>query len=109
MDINVLQAKTSGMLEKELAAALIAYNLVRHLIYRAAQKGDFPPKKISFANTLCLITQFCLTGKDVSSITGLRAEIEKLLTKILNHTIPKHKPNRHYPRKTKKGKYQKYA
>jgi hypothetical protein len=66
-----------------------------------------PQKKISFTNALRLITQFCLTGKDVSSITGLRAEIEKLLTKILKH--PKHKPDRHYPRKTKKGKYQKYA
>jgi hypothetical protein len=48
MDINVLRAKTSDMLEKELAAALIAYNLVRHLIYRAAQKGDFPSKKNIF-------------------------------------------------------------
>ncbi|MDR0683081.1 MAG: hypothetical protein LBG15_14710, partial [Dysgonamonadaceae bacterium] len=39
MDINVLRSKTSGMLEKELVAALIAYNLVRQLIYKAAQKG----------------------------------------------------------------------
>ncbi|MDR2361306.1 MAG: transposase, partial [Prevotellaceae bacterium] len=109
MDINVLQAKTSDMLEKEFSTSLIAYNLVQHLIYRAAQKSDFPPKKISFANALRLITQFCLTGKNVSSITGLLAEIEKLLTKILKHPIPKHKPNRHYLRKTKKGKYQKYA
>jgi hypothetical protein len=72
--------------------------------FRTASHG-----KISFANALRLITPCCLTGKAGYSITGLRAEIEKLLTKILKHLIPKHKSNRHYPRKSKKGKYQKYV
>jgi hypothetical protein len=48
MNLNVLRAKTPDMMEKELVAALIAYNLVRHLIQRAARKGGFPPQEDIF-------------------------------------------------------------
>ncbi|MDR0348423.1 MAG: hypothetical protein LBH90_02880 [Tannerella sp.] len=72
------------MTEKELAAVRIAYNLVRHLIYRDAERAiSLPlPKKISFTNALRLITRFCLTKEVGSSIIGLRTEIEKLGSKI---------------------------
>ena len=74
---------------------------------------DFPQgaqrPKISFTNALQLIALFCLTKRGEFSINGLRVEIEKLKIKIIKHIIPKHKKRRHYTRKTKKGKYQKYA
>jgi hypothetical protein len=68
----------------------------------------FPPKEISFTNALRLVALFCLIKRDEYSTSGLRAEIEKLKSKIIKHIIPKHKISRHYTRKTKNGKYQKY-
>lgn len=48
MHLNVLRAKTDDMIHKELAASLIAYNLVRKLISSAVDSTDFSPKKDLF-------------------------------------------------------------
>ena len=45
MDINVLRSKSREMLFKELLIALTAYNLVRKIIAKAAEKGGFSPQK----------------------------------------------------------------
>jgi IS4 transposase len=44
MDINVLRSKSCRMLKKELGIALTAYNMVRKIIARAADKAAFPPE-----------------------------------------------------------------
>ena len=48
MDINVLRSKSRDMMLKELYIALIAYNMVRHLIAKTADAVGFPPKKDIF-------------------------------------------------------------
>jgi hypothetical protein len=44
MDINVLRSKSCRMLKKELGIALTAYNMVRKIIARAADKAAFSPE-----------------------------------------------------------------
>lgn len=44
MHINVLRSKTKDMIEKELAAALIAYNLLKKIIFNSTQKSAFSPQ-----------------------------------------------------------------
>ena len=48
MDVNVLRSKSKDMLFKELLIALTAYNLVRKVIAKAAEKGGFSPQKDIF-------------------------------------------------------------
>jgi hypothetical protein len=48
MDINVLRSKTPEMLMKELVTSLTAYNMVRKIIARSADKADFPPQENIF-------------------------------------------------------------
>ena len=48
MHLNVLRAKTDDMIHKELAASVIAYNLVRNLISSAVISTAFPPKEDLF-------------------------------------------------------------
>ena len=48
MDINVLRSKSREMLFKELLIALTAYNLVRKVIAKSADKVGFPPQKDIF-------------------------------------------------------------
>jgi IS4 transposase len=48
MDINVLRSKSRDMLFKELIIALIAYNMVRKLIAKSADKVGFPPQEDIF-------------------------------------------------------------
>jgi hypothetical protein len=48
MDINVLRSKSRNMLFKELVISLTAYNLIRKLIAKAADKVGFPPQENIF-------------------------------------------------------------
>jgi len=48
MDINILRGKSCDMLEKELLTAFIAYNFIRTIISKSAQKADFSPKRDIF-------------------------------------------------------------
>jgi hypothetical protein len=48
MDINVLRSKSREMLLKELIIALTAYNLIRKVIAKSADKVGFPPQKDIF-------------------------------------------------------------
>jgi hypothetical protein len=48
MDINVLRSQSMEMQFKELLIALIAYNLIRKIIAKAADKVGFPPQKDIF-------------------------------------------------------------
>jgi hypothetical protein len=48
MDINVLRSKSPDMLEKELTASLIAYNLVRYTIAGSVENTDFSPQRDIF-------------------------------------------------------------
>ena len=44
MHINILRSKTDDMIHKELAASLIAYNLIRKIILKAVDSTAFSPK-----------------------------------------------------------------
>jgi hypothetical protein len=48
MDINVLRSKSKDMIFKELIIALIAYNMVRKIIAKTADKVGFPPQEDIF-------------------------------------------------------------
>jgi hypothetical protein len=45
MEINVLRGKTDDIVRKELAAALIAYNLIRKIIAQSTEGTAFSPKR----------------------------------------------------------------
>jgi len=58
MHLNVLRSKSEDMIFKELAAAMIAYNLIRRIIAESIKDSDFPPKEDLFFS-------FYSIGKDL--------------------------------------------
>jgi hypothetical protein len=52
---TVLRSKRSDLVEQELYAILITYNLIRSVIYEAASKKDSNPLSISFLDTMQLL------------------------------------------------------
>ncbi len=58
MQMEVLRCKTPEMVEKEIAAYLLAYNLVRALMARAAQAVALLPRRLSFKGALQLVNAF---------------------------------------------------
>ncbi len=58
MQMDVLRCKTPAMVEKEIAAHLLAYNLVRAIMAQAAYLNNVSPRQLSFKATLQLINAF---------------------------------------------------
>jgi hypothetical protein len=48
MGINIARSKSEKMVFREISVALLAYNLIRKIIAKGAQKASFPPKEAIF-------------------------------------------------------------
>jgi hypothetical protein len=58
MGMAILRAKTPAMIDKELAVYLLAYNLLRGLMARAAPAAQVMARALSFKGTLQLLLAF---------------------------------------------------
>ena len=58
MQMDVLRCKSPQMVAKEIAVYLLAYNLVRALMAKAAQGAGLLPRQLSFKGALHLINAF---------------------------------------------------
>ena len=58
MGMDILRAKSPAMIDKEIAVHLLAYNLVRGLMARAAAGADVIVRTLSFKGTLQLLHAF---------------------------------------------------
>jgi hypothetical protein len=58
MEMDVLRCKSPQMVAKEIAVHLLAYNLVRALMAKAAQGAGLLPRQLSFKGALHLINAF---------------------------------------------------
>lgn len=55
MGMDVLRCQTPDMVEKEIAVHVLAYNLIRALMQKAAQHAQQSPRTVSFAATVQLL------------------------------------------------------
>ncbi len=70
MQMDVLRCKTPAMIEKEIAAHLLAYNLVRSVMAQAAALTTLLPRQLSFkvrCGNCVLLSAFCVTATVASS------------------------------------------
>lgn len=100
MQMDILRCKSPQMVCKEIAAHLLAYNLVRSVMAQAAYLGKVLPRQLSFKATLQLLNAFdenlrhCPRGR-----LGLRHA--HLLAGIAQLRLP-HRPGRVEPRAIKR-------
>ena len=100
MQMDVLRCKTPVMIEKEIAAHLLAYNLVRSVMAQAAALTTLSPRQISFKGALQQLRAF-----ERNLRHGNHAIIDEahdcLLTGIARLKLP-HRPGRVEPRALKR-------
>lgn len=58
MQMDILRCKSPPMVEKEIAAHLLAYNLVRSVMAKAANLAGVSPRQLSFKRALQLLRAF---------------------------------------------------
>ena len=100
MQMDVLRCKTPAMIEKEIAAHLLAYNLVRSVMAQAAALTALLPRQISFKGALQQLRAFernIRHGKH----TLINHAFDYLLRGIARLKLP-HRPDRVEPRAVKR-------
>jgi hypothetical protein len=100
MRMSVLRCKTPAMVLKEVWVRLLAYNLIRTLMARAAERAGIEPREVSFAGAVQTVNAFApvLLLADPADHGRL---LEILLRVMARHRVGD-RPDRYEPRAVKR-------
>jgi hypothetical protein len=96
----VLRCKSQPMVEKETAVCLLAYNLVRWAMAKAAVLSNVLPRALRFTGFKRLLNAFAHQLRQTSS-DKIRTMIAAVLASIATLQLP-HRPDRIEPRAKKR-------
>lgn len=100
MQMDILRCKTPTMVEKEIAAHLLAYNLVRAVMAQAAAIHHVLPRQLSFKTALQLLNAFEMNLRHGSQRRSTTRQ-DSLLAALARQRLP-HRPHRVEPRAVKR-------
>lgn len=100
MQMDILRCKTPEMVEKEITAHLLAYNLVRAVMAQAAAAARLLPRQLSFKAVLQLLNAFEMTLRHCAR-RHLARHHATLIAAIAQCPLP-HRPGRVEPRVVKR-------
>ena len=98
--MSVLRCKTPAMVRKEIWMHVLAYNLIRTLMARAAEQAGIEPREVSFAGAIQTVNAF-------APVLEMPARMDRpRLLEIILRTIARHRvgdrPDRYEPRAAKR-------
>jgi hypothetical protein len=96
--LQPLRVKSEDMIEKELLAAVAAYNLVRTVMCLAAQQAQVHPRELSFTNVLYLVRPFSAELWSDPDLPKGRKELRRLIRAAGTCKLPKRPHARSFPR-----------
>jgi hypothetical protein len=100
MGISVLSCKTPSMVRKEIWMNLLAYNLIRTLMAKAAALAGIEPREISFSGTIQTVNAFAPVLA-MAAQADRPALLESILQIIARHRVGD-RPDRYEPRAVKR-------
>ena len=100
MKMDVLRCKTPAMVRKEIYVHLLAYNMVRGLMYEASRQTGQVARRLSFTGTLQALNAFWPLLIVLPS--GMRRVLYKFLLLFVGREELPFRPNRIEPRKVKR-------
>jgi Transposase DDE domain len=100
MKMGVLRCKTPEMVEKEIWAHLLAYNLLRTVMAVAASENDMEPREISFKGAKQALTAFA--PKLEAARPEQRARLVDAMLVAVAHQRVGNRPGRWEPRARKR-------
>jgi hypothetical protein len=96
---EALRSKAPARVAQEAWGLLLAYNLVRLVMSRAAPRARVPPVRLSYRYALLAVRAFWQAAWDTSPGT-LPRRLEALLAELARFVLPERRPRR-YPRAVK--------
>lgn len=100
MGMEVLRCQSPSMIKRELAMHLIAYNLVRSLIFEAAVRHRRPIAQLSFKGSVDLLRH--TTWLFLATPTSRHPRFRRLLLRLIAQDTLPLRPNRVQPRVVKR-------
>ncbi len=100
LQMDVLRCQTPEMVRKEVWAHLLAYNLVRRVMARAAQEAKLLPVQLSFKAAVQAVNAF--TGVAWQAAAQELGELGRRLREVLASQRVGNRPNRYEPRARKR-------
>lgn len=98
MHLDVLRCKTPAMVEKEIFAHLLAYNLLRGVMTESAKRAGTTPRHLSVKGAMQSVESFT----PAMMATGTRDVLyDAMLTTVAAHRVG-NRPGRQEPRKRKR-------
>ncbi len=96
--LHQLTGKSLDMVEKELLAAIAAYNLVRTVMCLAAREANVEPRQLSFSQVLYLVNAFWPDLLAANAPSHCKRELRRLIRLAGGCKLPKRPHSRSYPR-----------
>lgn len=101
LHLEQLRCTSPEMVAKELDLAMAAYNLVRAIVYLAAQKTGLPPRAFSFTRVRNIVQAFAPKLAAASTPTEARHIADQILYYVAQAKLPRRTQKRpSYPRAT---------
>jgi hypothetical protein len=93
-----ITARSAAMMEKELLVAVMAYNLVRAVMFLAAQRARIDPRQLSFTYACNIVLDAYPEILAAGSVKQQQAELERTIDLVARCRLPKRTKRRSYPR-----------
>jgi hypothetical protein len=93
-----IPAHSADMMEKELLVAVMAYNLVRAIMFQAAQRAQIDPRQLSFTYACNIVLDGYPKILAARSAAKQRQELERIIDLVARCRLPKRSKRRSYPR-----------
>jgi hypothetical protein len=93
-----LSTHSVDMMEKELLVAVMAYNLVRAIMFQAAQRAQLDPRQLSFTYACNFVLDSCPEILAARTAKQQQQKLEQLLDWVSRCRLPKRTKRRSYPR-----------
>ena len=98
--MDILRGKTPEMVRKEIYIHLLAYNLLRTVMWQAGSQKGVNPLRISLQGTRQHLNNFISELKDASPIN--RERLYQIMLKLIAHKLVPSRPARVEPRVIKR-------
>ena len=93
-----ISVRSAEMMEKELLVAVMAYNLVRAIMFQAAQRAKIDPRQLSFTYACNIVLDGYPKILAAPTAKQQQQELERIIDLVARCRLPKRTKRRSYPR-----------
>ena len=86
------------MMEKELLVAVMAYNLVRAIMFQAAQRAQIDPRQLSFTYACNIVLDSYPEVLAARTAKQQQQKLDRMIDLVARCRLPRRTKRRSYPR-----------